>query len=61
MAGLLSIRVSGNWHVVFRFEGCEAVGVDLWTTTETRKATTMAMLNPFHPGEPCAAIWRRPG
>ena len=29
MAGLWSIRVSGNWHVVFRFEDNEAVDVDL--------------------------------
>ena len=29
MAGLWSIRVSGNWRVVFRFEGSEAVDVDL--------------------------------
>ena len=29
MAGLWSIRVSGNWRVVFRFEDNEAVDVDL--------------------------------
>ena len=29
MAGLWSIRVSGNWRVVFRFEDSEAVDVDL--------------------------------
>ena len=29
MAGLWSISVSGNWRVVFRFEGNEAVDVDL--------------------------------
>ena len=29
MAGLWSIRVSGNWRVVFRFEDHEAVDVDL--------------------------------
>ena len=29
MAGLWSIRVSGNWRVVFRFENNEAVDVDL--------------------------------
>ncbi len=29
MAGLWSIRVSGNWRVVFRFEKNEAVDVDL--------------------------------
>ena len=29
LAGLLSIRVSGNWRVVFRFEDSEAVDVDL--------------------------------
>ena len=28
MAGLWSIRVSGNWCVVFRFEDNEAVDVD---------------------------------
>ena len=28
-AGQWSIRVSGNWHVVFRFENAEVVGVDL--------------------------------
>ena len=28
MAGLWSIRVSGNWRVVFRFENNEAVDVD---------------------------------
>ena len=27
--GLWSVRVSGNWRVVFRFEGTEAVDVDL--------------------------------
>ena len=27
--GLWSVRVSGNWRVVFRFEGMEAVDVDL--------------------------------
>ena len=27
--GLWSVRVSGNWRVVFRFEGAEAVDVDL--------------------------------
>ena len=29
MAGLWSIRVAGNWRVVFRFEDSEAVDVDL--------------------------------
>ena len=29
MAGLWSIRVSGNWRVVFRFEDSEALDVDL--------------------------------
>lgn len=29
MAGLWSISVSGNWRVVFRFKGSEAVDVDL--------------------------------
>ena len=29
MAGLWSVRVSGNWRVVFRFEDSEAVDVDL--------------------------------
>ena len=29
MAGLWSIRVSGNWRVVFRFEDNEAVDMDL--------------------------------
>ena len=29
MAGLWSIRVSGNWRVVFGFEDSEAVDVDL--------------------------------
>lgn len=29
MAGLWSIRVSGNWRVVFRFKEREAVDVDL--------------------------------
>ena len=29
MAGLWSIRVSGNWRIVFRFEENEAVDVDL--------------------------------
>ena len=29
LAGLWSIRVSGNWRVVFRFEDNEAVDVDL--------------------------------
>ena len=29
MAGLWSIRVSGNWRVVFRFKDGEAVDVDL--------------------------------
>ena len=29
MGGLWSIRVSGNWRVVFRFEDSEAVDVDL--------------------------------
>ena len=29
MAGLWSIRVSGNWRVIFRFEDNEAVDVDL--------------------------------
>ena len=29
MAGLWSIRVSGNWRVVFQFEDNEAVDVDL--------------------------------
>ena len=28
-AGLWSVRVSGNWRVVFRFEDGEAVDVDL--------------------------------
>ena len=28
-AGHWSVRVSGNWRVVFRFEDGEAVGVDL--------------------------------
>ena len=27
--GKWSVRVSGNWRVVFRFEGTEAVDVDL--------------------------------
>ena len=27
--GQWSVRVSGNWRVVFRFEGTEAVDVDL--------------------------------
>ena len=29
MAGLWSVRVSGNWRVVFRFRDREAVDVDL--------------------------------
>ena len=29
MAGLWSVRVSGNWRVVFRFKDSEAVDVDL--------------------------------
>lgn len=29
MAGLWSIRVTGNWRVVFRFKDSEAVDVDL--------------------------------
>ncbi|MDE0387070.1 MAG: type II toxin-antitoxin system RelE/ParE family toxin, partial [Rhodospirillales bacterium] len=29
MAGLWSIRVSGNWRVVFGFKDSEAVDVDL--------------------------------
>ena len=29
MAGLWSVRVSGNWRVVFRFKDREAVDVDL--------------------------------
>ena len=29
MAGLWSIRVSGNWRAVFRFEDNEAVDVNL--------------------------------
>ena len=29
LAGLWSISVSGNWRVVFRFKGNEAVDVDL--------------------------------
>ena len=29
MAGAWSLRVSGNWRVVFRFEENEAVEVDL--------------------------------
>ena len=29
MHGQWSIRVSGNWRIVFRFEGTEAVSVDL--------------------------------
>ena len=28
-AGQWSVRVSGNWRIVFRFEGREAVDVDL--------------------------------
>ena len=28
-AGQWSVRVSGNWRIVFRFEGGEAVDVDL--------------------------------
>lgn len=28
-AGQWGVRVSGNWHVVFRFENNEAVDVDL--------------------------------
>lgn len=29
MHGQWSVRVSGNWRIVFRFEGTEAVSVDL--------------------------------
>lgn len=29
MQGYWSLNVSGNWRVIFRFEGGEAVGVDL--------------------------------
>ena len=29
MAGMWSVRVSGNWRVVLRFEDNEAVDVDL--------------------------------
>ena len=29
MAGMWSVRVSGNWRVIFRFEEDEAVDVDL--------------------------------
>ena len=48
MAGLWSIRVSGNWRVVFRIEDNEAVDlVDI----ERRGRAIMAMLNPCHPGE----------
>ncbi len=28
-AQLWSVRVSGNWRIVFRFDGSEAVDVDL--------------------------------
>lgn len=28
-SGFWSVRVSGNWRIVFRFEGTEAVDVDL--------------------------------
>jgi addiction module HigA family antidote len=28
-AGQWSVKVSGNWRIVFRFEGREAVDVDL--------------------------------
>jgi len=28
-ARLWSVRVSGNWRIVFRFDGSEAVDVDL--------------------------------
>ena len=28
-AGQWSVRVSGNWRIVFRFDDCEAVDVDL--------------------------------
>lgn len=27
-AGFFSVSVSGNWRLVFRFEGADAVGVD---------------------------------
>ena len=29
MVGMWSISVSGNWRIVFRFEDCEVVDVDL--------------------------------
>ena len=37
MAGLWSIRVSGNWRVVFRFEDNEAVDVDLVDYHRTKR------------------------
>lgn len=29
LAGYWSVRVSGNWRVVFRFQGVHVTGVDL--------------------------------
>ena len=36
-AGLWSIRVSGNWRIVFRFLDADAVDVDLADYQETER------------------------
>ena len=59
-AGQWSVRVSGNWRVVFRFEDGEAVDVDLVDCHRREGGQIMngtggehvgAMLNPPHLGE----------
>ena len=66
-AGQRSVRVSGNWRMVFGFEDGEAVGVDLVDYRRGKGGRIMtgsgervlAMLNPSHWVNWSARAWTR--
>jgi addiction module HigA family antidote len=49
--GQWAVWVSGNWRLVFGFEGSDATNIELVDYHRARKGDTMQMQNPSHPGE----------
>lgn len=47
LRGLWAVTVSGNWRMVFRFEGKDVADVDL---IDYHEEVTMPMKEPAHPG-----------
>lgn len=56
LRGFWSVWVSGNWRIIFRFEGADVMQVDWWTTTDENlrcvdsMELAMPMEEPPHPG-----------